>query len=476
MFETKMYLSVCITLVLIVTTLGDSAPNPGIQGRITQKALEYARQIAIAVAEKKIEEFQLPEISGTIDLLGWIEYRVTGMHIKTFGLPKSDVGFVSNTGVRFSVDNAYIGIDGKWHVKFGLIKDGGTFDLNINDLSAAFIVNISQNHFRPVLSYNGCGARLNRLDLQLHGGSSWFYNMFLAEVRNKIRQVVPQKLCSEFGNVIEKLETYIQTLSISRKLDQYVELDYSLIGEPKITTDSIGLPIKGELYDIQHHVESPFAAPSFNLPNTTDHMLLLGLSEYFANTGGFAYFAAGALQINITDDMIPKDISIRLNTSSLKLLMPEVAKQYPNMLMKIAMSATKQPFVKLVPGNLIADVFTAAEVFAILPNKSLAELFVLGITANVRAQMFTSDLKLCGSVSLNSLDVAKEESKVGPIPTKTIELVLKMGLQKMVIPKINAMLKKGFVIPTVDKVSLMNPVLKIDQGLIVIATNIQYGN
>ncbi|XP_078412436.1 bactericidal permeability-increasing protein-like [Cetorhinus maximus] len=471
-----MYLSICVALLLIGTALGETGPNPGIQSEITQKGLEYARQIAITDAEKKIKEFHLPDVSGTIDLLGWIDYQITGMYIKSFGLPNSDIRFVPNSGVKFSMDKTYIDIGGNWHVTFGLIKDGGTFDLNINDLSAAFIVNISQDSARPVLSYKDCSASLNSFTLQLHGGGSWFYNMFLPQVKNKIRQITPQKLCSEFRNMIGKLEAIIQTLSISRQLDRYVELDYSLVGEPEITANSIGLPIKGELYDVQHHKESPFTAQSFNLPNATDHMLILGLSEYFVNTGGFAYFVAGALQFNITDDMIPKDIPVRLNTSSLKILIPKVATQYPNLLMKIMMSASKQPVVRLVPGKLTADVFTTAEVFAILPNKSLAELFVLGVTVSVRGQMFISNMKLCGSVSLNRVDLAVEESKVGQIPTETMEIMLKLGLQKMMIPKINAILKRGFTIPTLDKVSLINPVLKIEQGLILITTDIQYGN
>ncbi|XP_038658995.1 bactericidal permeability-increasing protein-like [Scyliorhinus canicula] len=472
----EMYRSTWVTLVLVGTVLGEADPNPGIQSKITQKALEYARQIAITAAEEKIKEFQPPDMSGTIDLLGWIDYRITGMSIKSFGLPNSGIGFIPNSGVKFSMDNAHIDIAGNWHVTFGLINDGGTFDLNINDLSAAFIVDISQGSARPVLSYQDCGASLNRFNLQLHGGGSWFYNMFLAQVKDKIRQIAPQELCSEFRNMIGKLESFIQTLSVSRQLDQYVELDYSLVGEPEIATNSIDLPIKGELYDVQHHLDSPFTAQSFDLPNATDHMLILGLSEYFVNTGAFAYFAAGALHFNITDDMIPKDIPVRLNTSSLTFLIPKVAKQYPNLLMKIVMSASKQPIVRLVPGKLTADVFAAAEVFAILPNESIAELFVLGVTASMRGQMFASDMKLHGSVSLNSMDLTMEESKVGTIPIRSMEVMLKLGLQKMVIPKINALLKKGFIIPTLDKVSLINPVLQIEQGLILFTTDIQYGN
>ncbi|XP_078092225.1 bactericidal permeability-increasing protein-like [Mustelus asterias] len=472
----KMYLSTWVTLVLIGTALGKTGPNPGIQSKITQKALEYARQIAIIDAEKKVMEFQPPDLSGTIDLLGWLQYRITGMYIKSFGLPNSDIGFIPNSGVKFSMDKAHIDIGGKWHVTFGLIKDGGTFELNINDLSAAFVVNVSQDNARPVLSNEDCGARLNSFELHLHGGGSWFYNMFLAQVKDKIRYIAPQKLCWEFKNIIGKLDTFIQTLGISKQLDKYVELDYSLVAELEITTNSIGFPIKGELYDVEHHLKSPFTAQSFNLPNSTNYMLILGLSEYFVNTGGFAYFAAGALHFNITDDMIPKDIPFRLNTSNLASLIPKVAMLYPNLLMKIAMSASKQPIVRLVPGKLRADVFAATEVFAILPNKSLAELFVLGITVSMCGQIFTSDMKLYGSISLNSMHLTVEESKVGGIPTQTVEDMLNLGLRTMVIPKINAKLKKGFIIPTLDKVSLTAPVLKIEQGLILITTDVQYGN
>ncbi|XP_043566108.1 bactericidal permeability-increasing protein-like isoform X2 [Chiloscyllium plagiosum] len=413
----KMNLPACITLVLIGTAIGKSGLNPGIQSKITQEALEYAKQIAVTVAEKKIKGFQPPDLSGTIDLLGWIDYRITGMYIKSFGLPSSNVGFIPNSGVKFSMDNVYIDIGGQWHVTFGLINDGGTFELNIKDLSAAFIVKISQDGPRPALSYNDCDASLNNFDLQLHGGGSWFYNMFLSQVKNKIKEIAPHKLCSEFGNTIGKLETFIQRLNISRQLDKYVEFDYSLVGEPEITSNSIVLPIK-----------------------------------------------------------IPKDIPIRLNTSSLKPLMPKVAAQYPNMLMKIAMSASKQPVVRLVPGKLTAHTFTTLEVFAILPNKSLAELFVLDVTASVLGQIFISDMKVSGTVFLNRMDLAEEESKVGPIPTTALEMMLNLGLQKMVIPKINALLKKGFTIPTMGKVSLKNPVLKTAQGLIVITTDIKYRN
>ncbi|XP_072917699.1 bactericidal permeability-increasing protein-like [Hemitrygon akajei] len=471
-----MYLSACVTFILIGTALGKNNLNPGIQSKIMQKGLEYGRQLAVKIAEEKIKEFQLPEISGKEPLLGWLKYRIDGMRINSFGLPTSSIGLIPNIGVKFSIGKAHISISGNWHVKFGLIHDGGTFDLNINDLWAVFSVGVTLSSSHPMITDNDCNARLENFDLNLHGGGSWFYKMFLGKVKDLIRNIVPQKLCSEFRNSVGTMETFIQTKKVSRQLDKYVELDYSLVGAPEITTDFIEFPIKGELYDVQHHTEAPFTAQLFNLTSTTDQMVMVGLSEYTVNTGGFAYFVAGALQFNITDDMIPKDLPFHLNTSSISILLPKVATKYPNLLMKIVMGASKQPVVKFVPGKFTSNIFTTAEVFVILPNNSLAELFLLGVTASVCGKVYISQGRVHGSVSLSSVDLVLEETKVGVIPTQAFEAALKLGLQKVVIPRINAKLKKGFPIPKTEEVSLINPVLAIEQGLILITSDIQYGN
>ncbi|XP_069740747.1 bactericidal permeability-increasing protein-like [Narcine bancroftii] len=469
--QQKMYLAVCVMFILIGATLGKNDLNPGIQSKITQKGLEYGRKIAITIAQKKIKEIHLPEISGDF---GPLYYHVTGWQITDFGLPVSDIGLIPNIGVKLSVKRAHIGIRGNWDMKYLFIRDKGTFNLNINDLSAVFAVSVSMDSSRPMIRYNRCDARLENVDLKLHGRVSWIYNLFIDKVKDKIHQIVPQKLCSKFSKMVGELEAFIQKQAVSWQLDKYVEFDYSLVGEPEITTDFIDFPIKGELYDVEHHTEAPFSAKLFNLANITDQMLVLGLSDYFFNTGSFAYFRAGALQVNITDDMISKYTPFHLSTSSLGMLLPKVAKMYPNLLMKIVVHAEKPPVVKLIPGKFASNLFFATDVYVILPNNSLAELFLLSITASVYGQMYISEGELHGSVSLDSLDLVLEKSKVGTIPTKSMKEMLILELEKMLIPKINAILKKGFLIPKIDKISLINPVFKIGQGLILIGSDIQY--
>lgn len=40
------------------------------------------------------------------------------------------------------------------------------------------------------------------------------------------------------------------------------------------------------------------------LPPDHDHMVYLGISDYFFNTAGLVYQEAGALNMTITDDMV----------------------------------------------------------------------------------------------------------------------------------------------------------------------------
>ncbi|XP_078092219.1 bactericidal permeability-increasing protein-like [Mustelus asterias] len=106
--------------------------NPGLKVRVTQKALEYGRQVGIQVLQQKLREIQIPDVSGKADVpvIGHVHYQISGMHINDFGLPQSAVGFYAGTGIKLSIDNAYIHITGHWRVKYLFISDSGSFDLS----------------------------------------------------------------------------------------------------------------------------------------------------------------------------------------------------------------------------------------------------------------------------------------------------------------------------------------------------------
>ncbi|XP_042197874.1 lipopolysaccharide-binding protein [Callorhinchus milii] len=410
-----MLLSICASIVLLFTVMGRLAANPGMKIKITDKGLQYARKIGVNLLEQKIKEFQLPDETGKIDLMGWLDYKVSRLQLIDVGLPNSSAEFIPNIGIRFSTDVS-VSLVGELEVSLGLLYSAGTFNLNISMLSATFVVGFLHNDGRPTVKPISCNSTLKDFEITFHGSSSWLHRMFIERTKGEIRKAFSKKVCSHFVSLIERLETMDQTAL--QQVDHYVAFDYSLVREPVITANSIEWPIKGIVYDRQHRKPPPYDVQPFNLPDITDLMLYVGVSEDVLNTMGFAYFVAGALQIDITDDKLPEDISLRLNTSNLSLLLPE--------------------------------------------------------TASVGAQVYISEMRLRGSVHLKSFDLVLKQSKVGNIQVKALDTILTIVFKKNVLPKLNVSLYRGKALLILHKVSLPNAIIKINKGMLMLGTDLEY--
>uniref|UniRef100_A0A4W3J5M5 Bactericidal permeability-increasing protein n=1 Tax=Callorhinchus milii TaxID=7868 RepID=A0A4W3J5M5_CALMI len=127
--------------------------------------------------------------------------------------------------------------------------------------------------------------------------------------------------------------------------------------DPSLRASALQQLSQGEFYNIGRHQEPPFTAGPLSFPEQTNHMMNLAVSEFFFNSATFVYHRAGALQINITDSMIPKSSPIRLSTSTFEGFIPQVSSS----------SILFYPTLIILTG--------AADTFVILPNSSLAPLF-----------------------------------------------------------------------------------------------------
>lgn len=54
---------------------------------------------------------------------------------------------------------------------------------------------------------------------------------------------------------------------------------------------------------------------------------------------------------------------------------------YPNMLMKLRLSAPSAPFLSITPGGISLQPVVDIQAYAILPNTSLAHLFLLSLVS-----------------------------------------------------------------------------------------------
>lgn len=456
---------------------GTEATEAGLKGRITQQGLDYGRQVGMEVLKAQLQKISIPDQSGTysVPVIGDVHYTVSEIRIQDFQLPESAVGFVPGTGIKLSISGAKIMITAKWHVEVLFIKDSGSLDLTVDDLSISAVLGVTlDDSGRPAVWKDACSSSVGALHVTFHGGSSWLYNLFTGALEGPLRDIINTNLCPQVGNAIGDLEEVLKTIPVSAVIDPFAEIDYSLISVPQITDLHMDLDFKGEFYQVGHHSEPPFLPAAFSIPDQNNQMLYIGVSEFFSNSAGYVYFMSGVLQTNLTDAMIPKESPIRLSTESFGAFIPELLKRYPNMSMMLELSALKQPMLTCLPGSLEVTAYGSLLAFVILPNSTLAPVFLLQLDASVKAQVVVSEQKIGGSLALNNFSLSLVHSEVGPFKVDTLQTLLSWALRLVVLPKVNEKLSEGFPLPTIANLRLVNPSVTVNQGHVLIASDVQY--
>uniref|UniRef100_A0A8C9AXB9 Bactericidal permeability-increasing protein n=1 Tax=Prolemur simus TaxID=1328070 RepID=A0A8C9AXB9_PROSS len=273
-------------------------------------------------------------------------------------------------------------------------------------------------------------------------------------------------------SVSSKLQPYFQNLPVMAKIDAVAGIDYRLVAPPTATSEYLDGHLKGEFFSLAHHIPPPFAPSALEVPADHDRMVYMGLSEYFFNTAGLVYYKAGALKLTLTDETIPKNSTIRLTTRFFGTFLPQVAEMFPNMNMQIVISVSTPPHLSMQSSGLALTPYLEAETFAILPNSSLASLFLLGLSTNASVELGTMSSRLVGELKLDRLLLELKHSNIGPFPVAPLQAIMDYVVPTLVLPRVNQRLQKGFPLPMPSHVQLYNLMLRSHPGFLLFGADV----
>ncbi|KAM4762753.1 bactericidal permeability-increasing protein-like [Cyanocitta cristata] len=203
-------------------------------------------------------------------------------------------------------------------------------------------------------------------------------------------------------------------------------------------------------------------------------MVYFGASSYFFNTAGIAYHEAGALVLEITEDMIPKHVGFSLDTSTFSAFIPQLEEMYPNMPVKFRLSTPTAPFLTIGPGGISLKPIVDAQAYAILPNSSLAPLFLLSLTGNVSAVISVRSGRIVGSLDVGRIRVSLKDSAVGPFKVQMIQSLMNFLTSNTLLPDLNAQLDEGFPLPLLDRIQLSNILVKFYQNFLLLGADVHF--
>ncbi|XP_033375049.1 bactericidal permeability-increasing protein-like [Parus major] len=463
-----------LALCLALTT----ATNPGFVVRITQAGLDYAHEHGITILEKQLAQLKLPDISGDSRVLrvGKVHYELSRLRLRDFHLPYTRITPISNVGLQVSISNAFAELSGDWWVKFLFLRGHGSFNLKVENVYIKIILRLgSDTAGKPTISTSDCSARISKIRVHFSGKLGWLYNLFHSVIESRLRKILESKVCDNVAKSVQnELQTYIQTLPVTARIDAKIGLDYALVAPPKATAQSLDAGLKGEFYSLAHRSTVPFSPPPLALPPDHDRMVYFGASSYFFNTACIAYHKAGALVFEITEATIPKDVGFKLDTSVFSAFIPQLEEMYPDMPMKFRLSAPTAPFLTIGPGGISFQPVVDAQAYAILPNSSLAPLFLLSLTGNVSAAIDVRSGRIVGSLDVGRIRLSLKDSAVGTFQVRMMQSLMNVLTSSTLLPRLNARLDEGFPLPLLDRIQLSNTLVKFYENFILLGADVHF--
>ncbi|NXH48432.1 BPI protein, partial [Dicaeum eximium] len=432
-----------------------------------------AQQQGIAILEKELAQLKLPDISGKS---GKVRYEFSRLWLRDFHLPYSRITPVSNVGLQVSISNAFAELDGDWRVKFLFIRDHGSFNLKVENADIKIILRLgSDTTGKPTISTSGCSARVSKVRVLFSGKLAWLYNLFHSAIESRLRKILEDKVCDNVAkSVHNELQKLVQTLPVTAKINDKIGIDYSLVAPPRATAQSLDVYLKGEFYSLAHNSTIPFSPLPLAFPSDHERMVYFGASSSFFNTAGIAYHDAGELVFEITEAMIPKEAGFRLDTSVFSLFIPQLEEMYPNMPMKFRLSAPTAPFLTIGPGGISFQPIVDAQAYAILPNSSLAPLFLLSLVRNVSAVINVSSGRIVGSLDVGRIRLSLKDSAVGTFQVRMMQALINILTSRVLLPHLNARLDKGFPLPLLDRIQLSNILVRFHQNFLLLGADVRF--
>ncbi|XP_044311053.1 bactericidal permeability-increasing protein-like [Varanus komodoensis] len=405
-------------LLLAPCVLQAAGTNGGVKVRVTQKGLEYGKEVGLERLKQMLKKGKIQDVSGSynVPILGSVDYSITGIRVDELQVSNSTAAFSEGTGLSLAIGSAQVVLSGSWKVASVLGSDRGLLNISVRGLSVSTLLGVDRDgRGRPSVWCAQCDSGIEDFSLTFYGRTSWLYNTLASALRGTLKSEANRQICSEIRKGTDKLAWDLQTMDVLAQMDPFVGIDYSLVSKPLFGTDGCKVELKGEVFAMESSRRHPFLPAPFALPDQFDSMLVVGLTESVASSAAAAYFSAGALRVNFTDSMLKK--------------------RFPNMPMEVRVAARKQPLLSIHPEGVRAQVFGSAEASVILPNGSLASALLLDIDSNLTAQLFLEPVKsrnsigkVSGSLVLEDFHLSQVWSSVGDIKGTFLDKILKMAV------------------------------------------------
>jgi len=447
----------------------------GVKVAVTQRFLDYARDIALPLGLKFLQNLALPDISGDKDS---IHYSVSGIKLDSVNanagvtLASPNVVGITISGLAISM---HASVQAKEDVWPHPSVSGGVKASTSSSSGASISIAIAVAQGIPTASLAHCKADvdIDHIDVSglgiLDSIAGWIADQFKGDISSQIASAI----CDEgIGQtLIPTLNTFLHHFAYQEDLPlpapfDRAELDNHLVSAPAVvvngSTSYLEMDVTAEVFtqDNHHAPFAPAALPHLSAAQLGARMVSTVLGEYPVNSALWTFWSQGALAYVVHREDLPEEAQGILNTADYKMvLMPKLYDAYPDHNMTVTVGANTAPVWRVQPDHLTLSC-NASLTFRVVVNATYAPLaFSLWTMFSATVHLNTTDTRGDGKPPrvVGSVDDVSCELHEGLLPyggvaeaiVTALSVPANLAINYVLIPKLNKGLQDGVPIPPV---------------------------
>ncbi|XP_042372811.1 phospholipid transfer protein-like isoform X2 [Plectropomus leopardus] len=213
------------------------------------------------------------------------------------------------------------------------------------------------------------------------------YGFLSSFLTTGMRFLLNQKICPALDHAaLVHVNSLLETVPVRTEVDRFIGIDYSLINDPVVTSRSLDMHFRGMFFDLLHPNDSLANYAVEPVIREYDRMVYLALSEFFFDSGMFAYYKAGIFQMHIINEKMPKDLEMLLRTTYLgAIMMLNPALVEAPLSLQLAVNSPPKTSIKTSGATVVMT--AVVKVFVLPPGQPAVQLSSMTMESKFNAKV-----------------------------------------------------------------------------------------
>lgn len=468
-------INIILSSLILINCAFSQQLQPAIIASIDQSGADYIQSVVFPLIISRVANVSIPDISGEKD---GFDYGVNGITIQSLSYTSASVSI--NGVPTLTITGLSVAIHCNWnfqlhiwpHTPYG----SGSADISVSQSSLTLSLNVDASNGQPQITVQNVNVNLNAVDISVHGSAwSWLANLLTDLFNSQIKSAAASQIQSEITSLVDVFANQVlSTLPLHVPVSSDLMLYFNLVQNPTFSNDVATAYFEGAFENVTNPVYPPIPHGGIT-PMPMTKMASGDIDEFLINSGLWTAYETQTFLIYATDAEVPPESPIRLNTSTFRFNIPSLYAQYPNDLLELVINATRVPSVSISPNGTLVDA-NFDITWVVNQTTSFPTAFVM----NMEMQFFltldinTTSTALQGELKLLQLTVSIVSSNIGAFDPTLLQNFMKGIIGGPIVEIINQYLARGIKLPTVEGLTLVNPVLSQQNGFVHVDTDFTF--